>query len=89
MGIPSFCLGAIVKRTQLHKKISGKVLVFLLILTWLLPYFEAREIVHNYHKEFYFSNILFAFFLLLAALKRHLSKPNFLSKMGEEFAMEL
>ncbi len=89
MGIPSFCIGAIVKRTQIHKKISDKALLFLLIITWLLPYFEAREIVHNYYKEFYFSNIIFAFFLLLAALKHPLSKPNFLSKMGEEFALEL
>ena len=88
MGLPSFCLGAIIKRTQIYKYISSKILFSALVISALLPYFEAR-VLNNYYEEFYLSNILFAFFLLLAVLKHPLTHPNFLSNLGVNYSMEL
>ena len=88
MGLPSFCLGAIIKRTQIYKYISSNILFSVLVISALLPYFEARAL-HNYYEELYLSNILFAFFLLLAVLKHPLTHPNFLSNLGVNYSMEL
>ena len=88
MGLPSFCMGVIIKRTQLHKYFSSNVLFAALIITAILPYFESRAL-HSYIEEFYFSNMLFAFFLLLAVLKHPLTHPNFLSNLGLNYSMEL
>ena len=88
MGLPSFCMGAIIKRTQLHKYFSSNVLFAALIITALLPYLESRAL-HSYDEEFYFSNMLFAFFLLLTVLKHPLTHPNFLSDLGVNYSMEL
>lgn len=88
MGLPSFCIGAIIKRSQLHKNISSKFLLAALIITALLPYLESR-VLHSYNEEFYFSNMLFAVFLLLAVLKHPLTHPNFLSNLAVNYSMEL
>ena len=88
MGLPSFCMGAIIKRTQPYKKISSNILFTILIISAILPYLESR-VIHSYEEEFYFSNILFAVFLLLAVLKHPLTHPNFLSNLGVNYSMEL